>query len=228
MLEGVRLDHRHGVRRAGRRCHLAKSLGTLVVVVPAKPSKAKDATWHSENDRLFEDKMRRLAAEWREHVTEARRLDTAIEANLRSLGMIDYGRFRLSLARLQEQYANYCQLDPSLPEVTQDAVAESVLRRFKMCYDCMWKTLKRYLVEELGVADAPNSPKPILRLAFENYLLASSLERWLTYAEHRVGTSHDYSLSKADDCLAATGDFIADATALYETMPEHDGTKRRD
>ena len=135
-----------------------------------------------------------------------------------TIGMIDYARFRLSLARLQEQYANYRQLDPSLPEITQDAVVESVIRRFKTCYDCMWKTLKRYLVEELGVADAPNSPKPILRLAFENHLLASPLERWLTYAEHRVGTSHDYSLSKADDCLAATGDFIADATALYEAM----------
>ena len=132
--------------------------------------------------------------------------------------MIDYGSFRLSLARLQEQYANYRQLDSSLPEVTQDAVAESVIRRFKMCYDRMWKTLKRYLVEELGVADAPNSPKPIFRLAFENYLLVSPVERWLTYAEHRVGTSHDYSLLKADDCLAATGDFIADAAALYETM----------
>ena len=49
-------------------------------------------------------------------------------------------------------------------------------------------------------------------------MLAGPLERWLTYAEHRVGTSHDCGLSKADDCLAATGDFIADATALYETM----------
>ncbi len=39
-----------------------------------------------EDDEPFEDKMRRLAAEWREQVAEARRLDAAIEANLRSLG----------------------------------------------------------------------------------------------------------------------------------------------
>ena len=82
----------------------------------------------------------------------------------------------------------------------------------------MWKVLKRHLVEELGVPDAPNSPKPIFRLAFENHLLDGPVERWLGYADHRVGTAHDYSLSKAEDCLAATGDFIADATALYETM----------
>lgn len=132
--------------------------------------------------------------------------------------MIDYGKFRLSLERLREQYANYRQLDLSLPEVTREAVAESVVHRFETCYDCMWKVLKRYLVEELGVPDAPNSPKPVFRLAFENRLLDGPVERWLGYADHRVGTAHDYSLSKAEDCLAATGDFIADATALYETM----------
>ena len=132
--------------------------------------------------------------------------------------MIDYGKFRLSLERLREQYANYRQPDLSLPEVTREAVVESVIHRFETCYDSMWKALKRYLVEELGVADAPNSPKPIFRLAFENHVLDSPVEQWLRYAELRVGTAHDYSLSKAEDCLAATGDFIADATQLYETI----------
>ena len=111
----------------------------------------------------------------------------------RSTGMIDYGKFRLSPERLREQYANYRQLDLALPEVTREAVAESVVHRFETCYDC-----------------APNSPKPVFRLAFENRLLDGPVERWLGYADHRVGTAHDYSLSKAEDCLAATGDFIAD------------------
>lgn len=132
--------------------------------------------------------------------------------------MIDYGKFRFSLVRLQEQYENYRRLDPSLPEIMQDAVAESVIHRFETCYDCMWKTLRRYLIEELGVPDVPNSPKPIFRLASENQLLDSPVEQWLGYAQHRVGTSHDYCHSTANDCLAITGDFIADSTALYETM----------
>ncbi len=34
----------------------------------------------------FEDKMKRLAAQWREQQAEARRLDAAIEENLRNLG----------------------------------------------------------------------------------------------------------------------------------------------
>jgi type I restriction enzyme M protein len=39
-----------------------------------------------EDAEPFEEKMRRLAAEWREQQDEARRLDAAIEANLETLG----------------------------------------------------------------------------------------------------------------------------------------------
>ena len=39
-----------------------------------------------EDDEPFDDKMRCLAAEWRSQVSEARRLDVAIEANLAKLG----------------------------------------------------------------------------------------------------------------------------------------------
>ena len=46
------------------------------------------------------------------------------------------------------------------PNCSEKAVAESVIQRFETCYDCLWKVLKRYLVEELGVANAPNSPSP--------------------------------------------------------------------
>ena len=74
--------------------------------------------------------------------------------------MIEYDNFRMSLKRLEEQYENYRKPDAVLPELLREAVAESVIQRFETCYDCLWKALKRYLVEELGVANAPNSPSP--------------------------------------------------------------------
>ena len=132
--------------------------------------------------------------------------------------MIDYDTFRMSLQRLQEQRDNCRQLDASLSELTREAIAESVVRRFKTCYDCLWKVLKRYLIEELGVADAPNSPKPIFRLAYENDLFAGPMEQWLCYANARVDTSHDYSGEEAQGCAAIVDDFIDDAIALYQTM----------
>ena len=78
--------------------------------------------------------------------------------------------------------------------------------------------LRRHLAEELGVPDAPNSPKPVFRLAFENNLLPLQIEKWLDYANSRINTSLDYDEGKARRCLGIIGDFIDDATGLYETM----------
>lgn len=132
--------------------------------------------------------------------------------------MIAYDDFQNSLKRLEEQYANYREPDPSLPDLLREAVAESVIQRFETCYDCLWKVLKRYLIEELGLANSPNSPKPLFRLAFENDLLPASLERWLDYADKRIATSHAYSGEKARAALEAVGNFINDAVGLYEAM----------
>ena len=132
--------------------------------------------------------------------------------------MIDYGKFQLSLRRLVEQHENHLAPDDSQPDLIRDAIAESVIQRFETCYDCLWKVLKRYLIEELGIADAPNSPKPILRLAHENALFAASLEQWLRYADARIDTAHDYDSEKATACLKLMGDFIDDAIGLYQTM----------
>lgn len=132
--------------------------------------------------------------------------------------MIDYSKFRLSLKRLEEQHENLQNLDASLPVLLCEAVSESVVQRFETCYDCLWKALKRYMDEELGIADLPNSPKPIFRLANENGLFAAPLESWLEYAKARTDTTHDYDKEKAMACLELMTDFIDDAIGLYQTM----------
>ena len=137
--------------------------------------------------------------------------------------MIDYQYFQKSLNHLQAQFLNYQSLDPALPKLMQEAVAESVIQRSEVCYDCLWKVLKRYLVEVLGIPEVPNSPKPIFRLAAENNLLPSAVERWLDYAEARTHTTHDYSGEKAKACLSLMGDFIRDAAALYQSLSKQNG-----
>lgn len=132
--------------------------------------------------------------------------------------MIDCSKFQTSLMRLKEQHENHLHCDPALREVTRDAIAESVIQRFETCYDCLWKVLKRYLIEGLGLADPPNSPKPVLRLASESNLLPTPLQQWLRYADARTGTSHDYDGEKAQACVALVPGFLDDAIDLYETM----------
>ena len=134
--------------------------------------------------------------------------------------MIDYDKLQKSLKHLELQYANHQQAQsrPELTEIDREAIAESVIQRFETCYDTLWKDLKRYLIEEIGLADVPNSPKPLLKLAGQNNLFASSVEQWLKYADARTSTAHDYSGKKAEETLALMGDFIDDAIGLYQTM----------
>ena len=89
--------------------------------------------------------------------------------------MIDYGMFRTSLERLDEQHENYRNSHAGLSDLMKEAIAESVIQRFKACYDCLWKVLRRYLFEFLGVVDPPNSPKPVLRLRMRT---TCCLRRW--------------------------------------------------
>lgn len=132
--------------------------------------------------------------------------------------MIDYEKFQLSLKRLEEQYENHRQQDPDLSELNREAIGESVIQRFETCYDCLWKVLKRYLIEELGLAETPNSPKYIFIIASENGMFSSPLDQWLKYLDARIDTSHDYDKEKAQDCLALMSDFIDDAIGIFQTM----------
>jgi nucleotidyltransferase substrate binding protein (TIGR01987 family) len=124
------------------------------------------------------------------------------------------------LKHLEAQYKNYLSLGEKhyLSEIDKDGIAESVMQRFETCYDALWKGLKRYLNEELGLPEVPNSPKPIFRIAATNNLFTANLTQWLTYADARINTAHDYSGEKAKAALALMDNFIQNAIDLYITM----------
>lgn len=134
--------------------------------------------------------------------------------------MIDYGKFRKALTHLKAQHANYVSAKTrvELLPIDREAIAESVIQRFETCYDTAWKDAKRFLTEEVGLPDVPNSPKPILKLAAQNHLLGSAIERWLGYADARVSTAHDYSGKKAKLVLKVIATFLKDAEHLYQAM----------
>lgn len=136
--------------------------------------------------------------------------------------MIDYEKFQKSLKHLELQFDNHqiAQDRPELTDIDREAIAESIIQRFETCYDTLWKDLRRYLIEEIGLADVPNSLKPILKLAGQNDLFASQVEQWLKYADASTDTAHDYSGQKAAETLLIVEDFIDDAIGLYQTMIE--------
>jgi len=134
--------------------------------------------------------------------------------------MIDYEKFQKSLKNLDDQYRNYLTLDEKeyLTDIDKEGIAESVIQRFETCYDALWKVLKRYLNEELGLPEVPNSPWPLFQMAAQNQLFTSDVMQWEKYRNARIGTSHDYSGEKAEQALELMDDFIGDAIDLYITM----------
>ncbi len=134
--------------------------------------------------------------------------------------MIEYDKFKKSLKNLEVQNQHYKEMDSDWPIWSKEGMAESVIQRFEICYDCLWKILGRYLGEVLGVAEVPAAPKPLIRMALKNKLFSSSFEQWKKYVDARIGTAHDYNGEKAQDAIKLIDDFIDDAIGLYQTMTE--------
>lgn len=132
--------------------------------------------------------------------------------------MIDYSKLKKSLQLLDEQNTRIRSLNEDYEQWVIDALEESIIQRFETCWDCLWKVLKRYLKEEIGLTASPNGPNPILRSANENKLLPSPVEHWLQYGKARIDTSHDYSEAKADAALEVIDRFVNDAIALYQSL----------
>lgn len=132
---------------------------------------------------------------------------------------IDYSKLKLAIKHLNAQWENYatCDSRPELSPLDRDAIRESVIQRFEVTYDVLWKAIKRYMLNTLGLPDIPNSPKPILRLAHENGILSNDITFWLKVADARVATSHDYSSTKADACIELLPTFLA----ALEPMVDH-------
>jgi hypothetical protein len=90
---------------------------------------------------------------------------------------VDYSLFQRSLKSLEVQYDHLLNLSPEYPPFVHEGMAESVSQRFETCYDMLWKVLRRHLINSLGLPDVPNSPRPIIRIADQNNLLAAGGEQ---------------------------------------------------
>ncbi len=142
--------------------------------------------------------------------------------------MIEYDKLKKSFIHLEKQYNNYLSMNGrnNLSQLDREGISESVVQRFETCYDTLWKHLKKYLENETGLPDVPNSPKPVLRVAFENHII-EDIEKWIEYANARVGTAHDYSEQKFKEALDKTGDFLKDVISVYCKMKNEEWTSEK-
>ena len=131
----------------------------------------------------------------------------------------NYDRLGMSLGELKAQYGSFLTLDEqNLSAGNRRAVKNSVIKCFEICYDTLWKHIKKYLKEN-GLVELENSLIPIFRRAHEDLLIDKETHRRLVeYNKIRGNAAHDYSIEKAMQALDKVGGFIEDCTAIYEKM----------
>lgn len=127
---------------------------------------------------------------------------------------MDYSQLKNTIQRFGEMLEALDGNDKRSP-IEQEAVQDSLVKRFEYTIETTWKTCKRHLEEEGFAEAATGSPKSIIRLAAQRGIIDNP-ERWFDYLRYRQNTSHDYSCDKAEAVLEITGDFYKDAMKLYK------------
>lgn len=134
---------------------------------------------------------------------------------------MDYTQLKTAIERFSEMLEAFRHNDQR-PPLEQEAVQDSLIKRFEYTLEVAWKTCKRHLREEGFAEAATGSPKSIIRLAAQRTLIDNP-ETWFEYLRFRQDTSHDYSSDKADAVLDIVEDFCRDVTKLYQGMTGESG-----
>ncbi len=134
------------------------------------------------------------------------------------MAQIQYDNFQKTLELLDSMNECYNSDNSSLQWQIKEALSESVVHRFTVCWDCLLKALKRYLSEDAGYPDVPIKPKELIRFAYKEGTITTSPEKWFEYLEARNSCTHEYNYKKAQESIQLINDFIGDAKDLYETM----------
>lgn len=134
----------------------------------------------------------------------------------------DYEKLKKSIDNLIEQYGYFLTKEQQkITEVERKSTRNSVILCFTVCYDTLWKHMKKFLQEEENLADIPNSPRGIFRRAHEAGLIdREMLEHLMNYNRLRGSVSHDYSEMKAEEVSEYIGNFSQDASEMYKAMIE--------
>ena len=79
-------------------------------------------------------------------------------------------------------------------EKFDEALRDSIIKKFEYTFELSWKTIKAYLEEE-GYEEM-SSPRKVLKQAFESNIIVDE-EVWSNMLEARNSTAHTYDEEKA-------------------------------
>ena len=135
----------------------------------------------------------------------------------------NYEKLEKSLARLKEQYEFFKSNEKTLSGNIKEAVKESTIKRFDICYDTLLKHLRKFMKEQLGMSEVKDSPIDIFRKAKNAGIINEDMQKQLHhYKEIRNNSAHDYSEKEAQKTIGIIEDFIADVSEIYQKMTEEE------
>jgi len=108
------------------------------------------------------------------------------------------------------------KIDPAIKET----IRAGVIQNFKFTYEICWKTMKRWLEENLGSIYVDGVPRnELFRLAAESHLIRD-VGKWINYHKSRNLTSHTYNEEYARQIFDITLEFYSDAVNLLKSLEE--------
>ena len=135
----------------------------------------------------------------------------------------NYEKLEKSLARLKEQYEFFKSNEQTLSGNIKEAVQESIIKRFDICYDTLLKHLRKFMEEQLGMPEVKDFATEIFRKAKNAGIIDEEMQKQLHhYREIRNNSAHNYSEEEAQKTIEIIEDFMADVSEIYQNMTEEE------
>ena len=124
---------------------------------------------------------------------------------------------KLSLHPLEKALQS---LKDILKQPINEYIRDGVIQRFEFTFELSWKTIKRYF-KEIGRDDIPAGPKPLIREAGKEELIAN-VEEWLDFLEKRNISTHIYNDAQAEQVYNKAKNFPPFVEDLIKRLKDRD------
>ena len=125
-----------------------------------------------------------------------------------------------SINALDEAIGAVKSLESSLPEAGARTLRAGVIQHFEVAYELGWKTMRRWLENNIGSAAVDGVPRiELFRLARENRLIDDP-ELWMHFHRARNKTSHVYGHAAAQEVFVVAEPFLAAAQELLHRLQQ--------
>lgn len=131
---------------------------------------------------------------------------------------LDLTSLEKSVAALRQSVAESASRMPELSPALRNTVKAGIIQQFEVAYEQSWKSMKRWIEENVGATEVDGVPRrELFRQAAEQRLI-KDVEGWMRFHRARNETSHTYSAETADEVFALAMAFLPHAEALLATL----------